>query len=135
MIKWPLKTGGLLTGGLLIQVVTMTGFIVPMYIANVLQPNSWCGTGKARSHAELSEDQREQKLSSVPGPLEYFTFMFSFHSVLTGPVCTIRDYQDFMTGSNFTAHPPPDVHYLLAYVRTYAGHAYSLLEPDHSKNT
>lgn len=63
--------------------------------------------GKGRADSELNQDQREQRLKSIPTPLEYFTFMINFHSLLAGPVCTIRDYLVFMDGSNFKLHPPP----------------------------
>ena len=65
--------------------------------------------GKGRPDSELNADQREQKLTSVPGIVQYFTFLFSFHLFLTGPVCTIREFQNFMAGTNFSSHPPPDV--------------------------
>lgn len=42
--------------------------------------------------------------SKHPSILEYFSYMFNFHSFLAGPSCTIREYLSFMDGSNL--QPP-----------------------------
>ncbi len=40
--------------------------------------------GKGRSDSSLNQDQREQKIDVCPSLLEYFTFIFNFHSFLAG---------------------------------------------------
>lgn len=62
--------------------------------------------GKARQDSQLNKDQREQKLSSAPGPIKYFSYMFNFHSLLAGHSCTMKEYLAFMDGSNFRYTDP-----------------------------
>ena len=38
-----------------------------------------------------------------PSPLEYLSYNFCFLCFLAGPPCTYKEYQDFITGSNFTS--------------------------------
>ncbi len=57
-------------------------------------------TGKGRSDSSLNQDQREQKIDVCPSPLEYFTYIFNFHSFLAGPSFSIKDFLAFMDGSN-----------------------------------
>ncbi|XP_064382586.1 lysophospholipid acyltransferase 2-like [Halichondria panicea] len=56
--------------------------------------------GKGRSDSSLNQDQREQKIDVCPSPLEYFTYIFNFHSFLAGPSFSIKDFLAFMDGSN-----------------------------------
>ncbi len=35
-----------------------------------------------------------------PSFVEFFGYMFSFQSILAGPLCFYKDHIDFMTGSN-----------------------------------
>ena len=62
-------------------------------------------TGRVRQDSHLNKDQREQKLSVLPGVLEYFSYQFNFHSFLAGPSCGMKDFQAFMDGSNFKVAP------------------------------
>ena len=57
-------------------------------------------TGKGRSDSSLNQDQREQKIDVCPSLLEYFTYIFNFHSFLAGPCFSIKDFLAFMDGSN-----------------------------------
>ena len=61
--------------------------------------------GRGRPDSALNQDQREQKIVTIPGLLEYYSFMFNFHSFLAGPICTVKEYMAFMDGSNFGASP------------------------------
>lgn len=36
----------------------------------------------------------------IPTILEYISYMFSFQTVLTGPLCFYTDYQRFISGEN-----------------------------------
>ncbi|XP_064382585.1 lysophospholipid acyltransferase 6-like [Halichondria panicea] len=56
--------------------------------------------GKGRSDSSLNQDQREQKIDVCPSLLEYFTYIFNFHSFLAGPSFSIKDFLAFMDGSN-----------------------------------
>ncbi len=57
-------------------------------------------TGKGRSDSSLNQDQREQKIDVCPSLLEYFAYIFNFHSFLAGPCFSIKDFLAFMDGSN-----------------------------------
>lgn len=86
-------------------------------VAFALHDGEWCQTqlgttishplppslspGKARLDSELNKDQRQQKILSTPGLLQYFSYMFNFHSLLAGPSSTMKEYLAFMDGSNF----------------------------------
>ena len=39
----------------------------------------------------------------TPSLLEYLSYNFCFLCFLAGPACTYKEYQDFITGSNFTS--------------------------------
>ncbi len=43
-------------------------------------------------------------LSTAPSPIEFFSYTFSYQTILVGPLCFYNDYLDFITGSNFTKH-------------------------------
>jgi len=64
--------------------------------------------GKARKDSDLKDDQRKQKIDTCPSLLEYFTYMFNFHSILAGPSCTIKEFLTFMDGSNLTSPENPN---------------------------
>ena len=40
--------------------------------------------------------------SSIPSLLEYFSYNFSFMTFLAGPTFAYKNYDDFITGANFT---------------------------------
>lgn len=64
--------------------------------------------GVARPDKELNADQRAQKITKVPEVLEYFGYMFNFHSILAGPSCTFKEYVLFMEGSNLKPSSYPN---------------------------
>ena len=45
----------------------------------------------------LSPPHRE-----VPSLLEYWSYNYNFHTFLAGPACTMKEYLNFVDGSNFT---------------------------------
>ena len=61
--------------------------------------------GVARKEAELNEDQKRMKLTEVPSLLEYWSYNYNFHTFLAGPTCTMKEYLNFVDGSNFKATP------------------------------
>ena len=56
-------------------------------------------------HSVLSEDQEKQKVTDVPTPIEYLSYIFYFHGVVVGPLCFFKDYRDFVEGSNLLVIP------------------------------
>ena len=36
----------------------------------------------------------------VPSLLEYFSYLFHYSTILVGPVCTFKDFSDFINGSD-----------------------------------
>ncbi|XP_019855423.1 PREDICTED: lysophospholipid acyltransferase 2-like [Amphimedon queenslandica] len=58
--------------------------------------------GVARDEKDLSDDQKKLKISSIPSLLEYFSYNFSFMTFLAGPTVAYKNYDDFITGTNFT---------------------------------
>jgi len=54
--------------------------------------------GLGRKEDELTEEQKEQSIKRVPSPLEYFGYIFHHSMLLVGPVCTFKEYMDFIEG-------------------------------------
>ncbi|KAL5493207.1 hypothetical protein EMCRGX_G014354 [Ephydatia muelleri] len=76
---------------LIVQRVTLTAFALH--------------DGVARKEAQLNEDQKLMKLTEVPSLLEYWSYNYNFHTFLAGPTCTLKEYLNFVDGSNFKATP------------------------------
>ena len=64
--------------------------------------------GKARKESTLNADQKVQRITAPPTVLEYFCYVFNFHSLLAGPSCTLQEFLTFMDGSNFQRVESPD---------------------------
>ncbi|KAJ7361779.1 Lysophospholipid acyltransferase 1 [Desmophyllum pertusum] len=62
--------------------------------------------GLAREEIKLSDEQRREKLRKVPSLLEYFSYLFHFSMILAGPVCTFREFNDFIDGSDIRPKKP-----------------------------
>jgi len=71
--------------------------------------------------AVLNEDQKKQKIDSMPNPLEFLSYIFYFHGICVGPLCFYRDYINYIEGSHLivipnsskqrtTTNEPIDVH-------------------------
>ncbi|XP_020624953.1 lysophospholipid acyltransferase 2-like, partial [Orbicella faveolata] len=56
--------------------------------------------GIAREEGKLTDEQRREKLRKVPSLLEYFSYLFHYSTILAGPVCTFREFNDFIDGSD-----------------------------------
>eukprot|EP00731_Ephydatia_muelleri_P010967 Em0005g1553a len=76
---------------LMVQRVTLTAFALH--------------DGVAHKEAELNEDQNLMKLTEVPSLLEYWSYNYNFHTFLAGPTCTLKEYLNFVDGSNFKTTP------------------------------
>lgn len=57
-----------------------------------------------RNEEELSQDQKDNSIATRPSLIEYFGYVFSFYSVLTGPTCTYVQHNDMITGRNIEKH-------------------------------
>lgn len=53
----------------------------------------------------LSEDQEKQKITEIPSPIEYLSYIFYFHGICVGPLCFYKDYRDFIDGRNLLVIP------------------------------
>ncbi|XP_065897964.1 lysophospholipid acyltransferase 2-like isoform X2 [Dysidea avara] len=59
--------------------------------------------GIARNSSSLNEDQQRLLLKQRPTLFEYLSYNFCFMSFLAGPACPYKDYDNFITGANFTS--------------------------------
>jgi hypothetical protein len=74
-----------------------------------------CCIGKARKESSLNADQKLQRITSPPTVLEYFCYVFNFHSLLAGPSCTIHEFLAFMDGSNLQPMDNPNAYALVRH--------------------
>ena len=56
-------------------------------------------------NAALNEDQEKQKITDLPSPLVYLSYIFYFHGIIVGPLCFFKDYCDFIEGRNLLVVP------------------------------
>ncbi|KAI1707966.1 MBOAT, membrane-bound o-acyltransferase family domain-containing protein [Ditylenchus destructor] len=56
--------------------------------------------GRMKKPEELNEIQKREAISEVPNLLDYLSYLLSFQTILTGPLCFYTDYQKFITGEN-----------------------------------
>ena len=57
---------------------------------------------------ELNDDQKQNRIVAKPTIIEYFSYVFSYYSVLTGPTATYMDHNDMITGRNIERHITKD---------------------------
>lgn len=62
--------------------------------------------GIAREESHLTDEQRKGKLKKVPPLLEYFSYLFHYSTILAGPVCTFKEFNDFIDGSDIRPKKP-----------------------------
>lgn len=53
----------------------------------------------------LTDDQDKQKITEIPHPIEYLSYIFYFHGICVGPLCFYRDYIDYIDGRNLLTIP------------------------------
>lgn len=58
-----------------------------------------------KQNSALSEDQEKQKITALPSPIEFLSYIFYFHGIIVGPLCFFKDYIDFIDGSNLLVIP------------------------------
>lgn len=57
-----------------------------------------------RKEEELNKDQKENRITTIPSLIEYFSYVFSFYSVLTGPTTAYKQHKDMITGDSIEKH-------------------------------
>lgn len=60
--------------------------------------------GMGRNDADLTPEQRKYAIRRPPTPLEYFSYVFSFQTLMCGPLVYYTDFIEFVDGSNFKRH-------------------------------
>ncbi|XP_046574598.1 lysophospholipid acyltransferase 2-like [Haliotis rubra] len=63
--------------------------------------------GTVKSEEELSADQKSQAVRSMPGLLSFYSYLFSFHGIMCGPMAFYSDYIAFIDGRNFSEPTKP----------------------------
>jgi hypothetical protein len=58
-----------------------------------------------KEHSALNEDQEKQKITDIPTPIEFLSYIFYFHGICVGPLCFFKDYRDFIEGRNLLVIP------------------------------
>lgn len=53
----------------------------------------------------LNEDQEKQKITVLPSPVEFLSYIFYFHGIIVGPLCFFKDYIDFIDGTSLLVIP------------------------------
>lgn len=68
----------------------------------------------------LHPEQRRQMISRMPSPLEFYSYVLHYHTLMCGPLVFFNDYVDFIRGRQFLRHS----------VRTgLRGHPMPVVEP------
>lgn len=73
-----------------------------------------------KKNVVLHPEQRRQMVSRFPSPLEFYSYVLHYHTLMCGPLVFFNDYMDFIRGKQFLRHS----------VRTgLRGHPTTVLEP------
>ncbi|XP_008201126.1 lysophospholipid acyltransferase 6 [Tribolium castaneum] len=56
--------------------------------------------GLTKHQEKLSKSQKSYAVTKIPNPLEYFSFVLHFPSLMAGPAMLYKEYMDFIDGSN-----------------------------------
>lgn len=56
--------------------------------------------GIARDESELTTGQKQYAVKALPTPLEYFSYVLQFPTIMAGPVLFYNDYAAFIKGEN-----------------------------------
>ncbi|XP_048780362.2 lysophospholipid acyltransferase 2-like [Ostrea edulis] len=54
--------------------------------------------GTQKKDEDLNSDQKIMKIEKIPSVLEYFSYVFSFHNIMVGPLVFYNDYIKFIEG-------------------------------------
>lgn len=52
----------------------------------------------------LHPEQRRQMISRMPSPLEFYSYVLHYHTLMCGPLVFFNDYMDFIRGKQFLRH-------------------------------
>jgi lysophospholipid acyltransferase 1/2 len=58
-----------------------------------------------KENSPLTDDQEKQKITDIPTPMEFLSYIFYFHGIIVGPLCFFKDYRDFIEGRNLLVIP------------------------------
>lgn len=72
------------------------GFVREKKVANLFKPNNF---NNFLFFKELSRNQQYHMIENVPSPLEYFSYVLNFQSLMAGPLIFYRDYINFIEGN------------------------------------
>lgn len=70
---------------------------------------AWCYHDGGKRTEQLSEDQRKRRIEKLPNFLEYFSYIFFFPSVTTGPTFDYIEFRDFIRQSGDFANIPSPI--------------------------
>lgn len=56
--------------------------------------------GVTRKETELTKGQKQYAVRVFPTPLEYFSYMLQFPTIMAGPVLFYNDYMAFIKGEH-----------------------------------
>lgn len=65
--------------------------------------------GLAREESELTTSQKQNAIKVCPTPLEYFSYVLMFPTIMAGPVLFYNDYMAFITGENYLIYESANV--------------------------
>lgn len=57
--------------------------------------------GLTTSEKELPPTRRKFAVTSLPTPLEYFSYVLTFPSIMAGPMLFYNEYMEFIYGKTF----------------------------------
>ncbi|XP_060574529.1 lysophospholipid acyltransferase 2-like isoform X2 [Ruditapes philippinarum] len=60
--------------------------------------------GKNREEKDLNPNQKSKAIREMPDLLTYYSYIFSFHNVMCGPLVFYKDYCAFIDGSCYTSN-------------------------------
>ncbi|XP_061178274.1 lysophospholipid acyltransferase 2-like [Saccostrea echinata] len=83
-----------ITGPLMILTQKVTSIAFPLH------------DGTQKKDEDLNPDQRIMKIEKPPSVLEYFSYLFSFHNIMVGPLVFYTDYIKFIEGKDGSYETP-----------------------------
>uniref|UniRef100_A0A0A9X6N5 Membrane-bound O-acyltransferase domain-containing protein 2 n=1 Tax=Lygus hesperus TaxID=30085 RepID=A0A0A9X6N5_LYGHE len=76
-----------ITGPLMVMVQKVTSVAIFVHDGN-------------RNKEDLSTSQQKSALTTIPSVLDYFGYLYQFHTLMAGPFVLYHDYQEFISGEN-----------------------------------
>ncbi|CAH0554811.1 unnamed protein product [Brassicogethes aeneus] len=63
--------------------------------------------GYTKTEEAMTETQKKLAITAIPSPLEYFSYVLLFPSVMAGPIIYYNDYMGFIEGSDGSSNYSP----------------------------